>query len=188
MTVLSIPASFKKHIEIDINDKSLDIVARNAIMLLVLLVVDDVEAAIDTVIHIWYSSSITTRHYSLLQNTIRPLFQDVLRKIESKASGTVLGKTWTFGRRSLRMVLSKESWISVLDYFQIPGQLTNVEANNVRTRITLAPERLDFRHRRYAVVPPAHRLVADRFRQDGLLLPFGSKRSSFVVPNPRVAC
>lgn len=158
--------------------------ARNAIMLLVLLAVDDVEDATDTVIHTWYSSSITLRQLNVLRSAIKPLFQDVCDKIENKPSGTVLGKTWTFGNRSLRLELPKESWISVINYFRIPQLLTNVEANEIRTRITLAPERLDFRHRRYAVLSPAQRLVADRFREDGLLLPFGSNRRWFFLPNP----
>lgn len=152
-------------------------------MLLVLLVDDNVETAIDTVIHIWYSSSITASHYVDLKLIIDPLFQDVLDKIKNKASGTVLGKTWTFGNRSLRLELPKESWISVADYLEIPPQLRDI-ANKTRTRITLAPELLDFRHRKYAILSPAHRLVADRFRQDGILLPFGFQRNMFHFPNP----
>jgi hypothetical protein len=66
----------------------------------------------------------------------------------------------------------------------IPGGLTAERANQVRTDVTLADSRKDYRDRYLLFQPPARRIANNRFRSDGLLLPFGSQRDDFREPNP----
>ena len=183
MSILSIPSSYGKRVEMDMNDKSLDIVARNVIILLIAFAVVDVEEATDAIIHIWYSSLIKDKHHSMVREKILPLIKDVCGRI-TKNSPPILHKTWTFGSRSVHLEVSKESWMSLLKYFEVPKGLTAERATTVRTRVTLCPERLDFREQQYIVVSPAHRLAHQRYREDGLLLPFWARRDEFTVPNP----
>ncbi|CAJ2509989.1 Uu.00g058890.m01.CDS01 [Anthostomella pinea] len=59
------------------------------------------------------------------------------------------------------------------------------EARKIQTAVILAPERTDYRDRwYYKDVTPFMRLSKQRFRQDGLLLPFGHPRSGFDLPSP----
>lgn len=63
--------------------------------------------------------------------------------------------------------------------------MTPRDAVQIRTAVTLAPERADYRDRwYYKEASPSMRIAKERFREDGLLLPFGHPRAAFDVPNP----
>ena len=166
------------------NDLDLDIVTRNTIMLILLLAVEDTEAAVDCVLHIWYSAQISEEHLALLSTTVHPLIRDICTKIALRPDGKLQGKTWSFSNRRLRLVLTKQAWNAILSYLDPPTGLTSQQANNIRLAITMAPERKDYMERYLFAHPPTQRLGALRFRQDGILLPFGHSRSAHSIPNP----
>ncbi|QPC76664.1 hypothetical protein HYE68_007416 [Fusarium pseudograminearum] len=121
----------------------------------------------------------------IIHQKVRPLLEEVCKKIKDQPPNTYLGKTWVFGhQRSLRLVLNKSSWEVLLALMDVPKGLTADKANNIRTAVTLADSRVDFRDRAYLFFPPAHRVARHRFREDGLLLPFGACRTEFRFPNP----
>jgi hypothetical protein len=183
-TIAQIPSSYNQPVDVTINDRDLDIVARNAIMLFIALVVDNIDEAVDCMIHIWYSALIRKSDLNILQQRIRPLIESVCEKIKSKAPSSRLGKTWIFGQRSLRLVLEKSSWDSLLFSINIPEGLTEERANQIRTAVTLAESRKDYRDRHLLFQSPSRRIAKNRFWGDGLLLPFGSRRYDFREPNP----
>lgn len=166
------------------NDRDLDIVGRNIILLLIALVVEEADKAVDHIIHIWYSAFVREADIDLLRHRIRPLIESVCNKIKDKAPGSLQGKTWTFGKRSLRAVLEKSSWDRLLPFVDVPANLTAERACEVRAAITLAESRKDYRDRYLYCQPPSHRVAFNKFRKDGLLLPFGTPRQEFQVPNP----
>jgi len=73
--------TYNNKVEVTLNDRELDIVARNAIMLVLLIAVEDTAAAVDCVLHVWYSAHITKAHIELLDTTVRPLIQEMCEKI-----------------------------------------------------------------------------------------------------------
>lgn len=160
--------------------------ARNLILLLVGLVVEDPEEAVHSIIHLWYSALVRESDIDILHNRIRPLIQDICEKIKNKPSTTLLGKTWTFGTRSLRLVLEQSSWNHLLTFFDKPAGLTAEQAQSIRTANTLAHSRRDYRDRYMSCITPSQRISFNKFRQDGLLLPFGFPRHDFKEPNPCV--
>lgn len=168
------------------NDRDLDIVARNAIMLLIALAVDDIDEAVDCIIHVWYSALIRKSDLDILQQRIRPLIESVCEKIKGKSPTCLLTKTWQFGQRSLRLVLEKSSWDSLLSLMDIPEGLTAEQAHQIRRTVTVAEPRKDYRDRHLLLQPrpPSRRTAKNQFRKDGLLLPFGSRRKDFQEPNP----
>lgn len=153
-------------------------------MLLVALCASDAKAAADCVLHVWYSAALTTAHIDLLNSAVRPLIADVCAKIADKTPAAVLGKTWSLESGSVRLVLPKERWLQLLAFFQLPGGVTAERARQLRQAVTLAPERRDYLDRALYAKPPAHRLGAIRFREHGVLLPFGQSRDAYSVPNP----
>ncbi|KAI1376191.1 hypothetical protein F4677DRAFT_84451 [Hypoxylon crocopeplum] len=183
-TIASIPDGFQHPIKIHLNDKDADIVGRNAIMLLLALTEGDAAIATDNIIHTWYSAFISQSLQDTLKGKIRELVQDVCTKVEGKAPNAVLGKTWTFGPRSLRLVLAKKQWFELLASLEPPPGLTIERAREIRRSVTLAPQRVDFRERRYFAQPPGHRASAQKFREDGVLIPYGAPRDPFTIPNP----
>ncbi|KAK6392117.1 hypothetical protein LTR65_003889 [Meristemomyces frigidus] len=182
-TLESIPKAYGRSIHAHVNDRDLDIVARNAIILLLMLTVQDKNEAAECMIHIWYSARIRQSDIDLLRS-VRGLIDAVCKKIAGKAPGTVLGKKWTFANASLRLVLTKEQWSSLLGYFDVPVGLSLERAQRIRTEVTLADSRVDYRERRMIGQVPAHRVCGNRFREDGILLPFGHHRHLFIAPNP----
>lgn len=160
--------------------------ARNLIFLLVALVVENRDEAIDCIIHLWYSALVRLSDIEILNNQIRPLIQDVCEKVKNKSPKTFLGKTWTFGKRSLRIVLERTSWNRLLSFFDKPVGLTSEKASKLRADNTLAHSRRDYRDRYMTYLTPSHRISFHKFRQDGLLLPFGFPRHDFTEPNPYV--
>lgn len=183
-TIAQIPSSYNQSVDVTINDRDLDIVARNAIMLLIALVVDNIDEAVECIIHVWCSALIRKSDLNVLQQRIRPLIENVCEKIKSKTPSSCLGKTWTFGQRSLRLVLQKSSWDSLLLSMNIPEGLMAEQANQIRTAVTLAESRKDYCDRHLLFQSPSRRIATNRFREDGLLLPFGSQRYDFREPNP----
>lgn len=167
-----------------LNDRDLDIVARNVIMLMLLVGYDDRVAAVDCVLHIWYSAQITKAHVELLDTTVRPLIQEMCNKIAQKPNGSLLAKTWSWGSRAIRIVLLKQAWNATLSYLSLPTGLSSERAHDLRLAVTLAPERKDYRDRHLFDLSPTQRVCFLKYRQDGILLPFGHSRSAYNVPNP----
>jgi hypothetical protein len=175
---------FSQPINITMNERHIDIVARNVIMLLIALTTDQVDEAVDAIIHVWYSVLIRESDLSFLQKQVRPLIEAVCEKIRGKKSDKVLGKTWTFGQRSLRLELQKSSWDELLSFMDVPVGLTREGAHDLRTAVTLAESRKDYVDRNMLLQPPFRRVAKQKYREDGILLPFGSPRDEFHVPNP----
>lgn len=189
-TIASLPTTYQQPVYFTANDINLSIVARNfAIAYLALSSMEtQIEETIDTMIHVWYSAFLRPSHVDFLCSRVHPVVQDICNKIQSKSSTAVVGKTWNFGPRSLRLVLTKHAWTDLVSFFDISGALTLGHAMQVRQAVTTAPSRKDFMERRLqAWQGPfrVHRLCYNRFCEDGLVLPFGSPvKGQFDTPNP----
>ncbi|KAF5649812.1 uncharacterized protein FTJAE_776 [Fusarium tjaetaba] len=183
-TIAQLPPGWDQPVDIVMNDIDLAVIARNAILLLIALTADHENEATDCIIHIWYSSLIRESDRAILEQRVRPLIQTVCDKIKDKPANRILGKTWTFGKRSLRLVLTKAAWDKFLSYTTVPEGLTVERANEIRKAVTLAESHFDFLERHYLFAIPSHRVPMHRFREDGILQPFGAQRSEFCIPNP----
>ena len=52
MTIANLPPEYSNTIDVTLNDRDIDVAARNTIMLLVALAVDDAEKATDCMLHV----------------------------------------------------------------------------------------------------------------------------------------
>ncbi|KAK2737103.1 mynd finger family protein [Colletotrichum kahawae] len=75
-TIGQLPNSYTQPIEVTINDRDLNIVAWNVIMLLISLVVDDIDIAADYIIHVWYSALLCKSDLDIMQHRIRPVLEE----------------------------------------------------------------------------------------------------------------
>jgi hypothetical protein len=62
------------------------------------------------------------------KSAVRPLVQEMCSKISEKPDSALLAKTRKFGNRSLRVVLTKSAWSSVLGHLSVPTGLTGPKA------------------------------------------------------------
>ncbi|KAE9989949.1 hypothetical protein EG327_002091 [Venturia inaequalis] len=183
-TVALLPEAYGKELTLTLNDRDLDIVARNTIMLILLLAVEDTATAVDCVLHVWYSAQIKQSHIELLDTTVRPLIEDMCKKIAERSEDVLLAKTWSWGTKSIRLVLSKMAWEATLSYLSLPTGLSSQGAHDLRLAVTLAPHRKDYLDRHLFSQTPTQRMCIIKYRRDGILLPFGNSRKSYNVPNP----
>ncbi|OKP10296.1 hypothetical protein PENSUB_4292 [Penicillium subrubescens] len=193
-TVADLPSQFEKSITLTINDRNSTVVARNLILLLLALdtadqhwsEIDQDREVTKTLIHIWYSSFINSRTLSRIQAKALPLIAGVCDEALFLEPGAFLSKTWYFkSQRSLQVTLNREEWLLARRLCCVPGSLTFEQAQKIRTAVTLAPERADYMDRwLYKELTPALRVGQERFREDGMLLPFGHTRNGFNIPNP----
>jgi hypothetical protein len=135
-------------------------------------------------IHIWYSVLIPRGILDRVSDAILPLINDVCAKTAGKEPTQLVGKTWKFGSRELRLVLTRYQWSRIPSYLEVPAQLTPSKARSLRAFVTMAPSRVDYLHRYLCIQQPAWRVPRVRFREDGVLLPFGASRREFDTPNP----
>ena len=166
-----------------INDINFMVVARNAILLFVALSLEP-EEAVTIMIHVWYSALLADFMISTLCHVALGRIVEVCEKIKGKPSTSLQAKTFSFGKRSLRLVLKKHQWDELKDYFNVPQGLTQEDAQAIRRRVMLAPERVDYLHRALCNQPPPIRVATVTFREDGILLPYGASREKFDTPNP----
>ncbi|KAI6373129.1 hypothetical protein MCOR25_003528 [Pyricularia grisea] len=188
LSIGQLPDQYKQAVTAVLNDKEFDVVARNAIMLLILATVEDKNEAADCVLHVFYSAFLTKSHMEILTNKIHPLVQDVCDKTSTKLKDAILAKTWTFGgaegRVQVRVVLSRGQWLDLLAMLKAPKKLKQTRAMDIRDRVVNARERIDYVDRHILCQLPNIRMGFHKFRVDGILLPFGASRTDFVLPNP----
>ena len=183
-TIHELPLQYEKKITFHINDKDFDIVARNLIITLLAFVAPTEPQVVDSMLHIWYSAMITEAQLDLIRLYLRPLIDHVVTRIATKCDDAILGKTWSFAAGSCRAELTKVQWNLLLSFLDVPSGLSTEKAQEIRRAITMSPERTDHLHRHLSAQKPVHRVCLQRFRHDGILLPFGHSRQPFVVPNP----
>ncbi|KAF3070952.1 hypothetical protein GL218_00779 [Daldinia childiae] len=192
-TIRNLPPDFKHQVKMTINDRDFDITARNAIILLLALSSlegepdqPDFERLAETLIHVWYSAALTKDTLSELRSRVKPLINEACERTVDKQPDIFVGKEWVFkSGSSLLLVLKKEDWARVLEFLDVPEDLTLEKSRKIRQAITLAPEREDYRDRWYFKdASPSMRVAKQRYREDGLLLAFGHPRIGFDYPNP----
>ncbi|KAK5659386.1 hypothetical protein OQA88_1479 [Cercophora sp. LCS_1] len=183
-SIANIPAGYTGDINVHINDHEITIVARNVIILLIFLTVDDSSIAAEHALHVFYSAFLTKACYDVLQTKVKPLVQDVWSKIQSRPLNAVLGKTWEFGGCKIRVVLTKGAWRALLSLLDLPSNITKKASQTARDAVVSAPTRVDYVDRHLMKQTPPQRVSIKKFRQDGILLPFGASRSDFTIPNP----
>lgn len=193
-TIADLPESFQQHFHISINDRDHVVVLRNVILLLLALGASEaassgtanVQEISEALIHLWYSSFISERVLGHLQNRVRPLISDACDEASTLQPGMLMSKTWHFSsQRSLRVELRREKWLKMKEFCEVPETLSYEKAKAIRVSVTLAPQRKDYRERwHFNELSPPIRVARQRFREDGLLLPFGHSRIGFHIPNP----
>lgn len=180
-SVIDLPGSYTGKVSLYINDKDFAVVARNIIITLIAYKVPDEAIAVECILHIWYSAFLTPEAASAMR-LLSPLFAGVLDRLKVQGPEDLLSTEWTLGSSTCEVVLRKRQW-QVMPLFTSITSPTE-DLRKARTDTTLAPTLLDDRHRRMFVLRPTDRVCWDRFRQDGILLPFGHSREEFEIVNP----
>lgn len=133
------------------------------------------EKAIDIVINLWYSTSLTPAQKILVAKEMSDIFKDFGPGQFPKS------KQFDFGSIQLVAQFGRQVWMSIAKMVGTP--MTLQELVQSRNQIMLHPARRDHRDRYMNRLLPAERLARDYFRHHGLLLPYGSFNAHLNVPN-----
>jgi hypothetical protein len=181
-TIARLPEGYDGKCVAVLNDMDFIIVARNVIMLLIALQFEP-DVAVPMMIHLWYSALLPSYVMQAIQTNILPMVEHVCQKIKTKPGGALQAKTFEIGGRKLRITLKKDEWPRLARFCQVPEGLTAEAAQRIRRRITLAPERVDYRDRALLNMSAGVRQGEMHFRHTGVLLPYGSSTRDFDTPN-----
>lgn len=188
-----------------LNDRYINVVARNIVMLLIAAQLSPAEAA-EVILHVWYSARLTRGMLTVIDDYVRkvrlvPAFldftfskisglthvqpvADVVFKIKDKSDNVLQSKKWTFGSTDITVRLTKLQWKTVLAIIDAKPELSKTEEE--RRKVVLAPHRLDCRERELINLPGFGRLCSARFRETGVLAPLAWSLERFDCPNPSV--
>lgn len=149
-------------------------------MLLLLGFSDPSDANIvDCMIHLWYSAFLTPEHRATIDRCVRPVVEEVVGEIKNKQDDLPVEKTVQKGKVSLRIILQKTDWIRMLDMLD-----RNLDPDHARiSRNNLLCHRKDFLHRDLLMKRGYQRTTCCRFRDTGILKPFGADVSDFTATN-----
>lgn len=184
-TVVGLPDNYTGECLVTINDHGFCVTARNIIMVLTAMHFP-AETAVPIITHLWYSALLPERILQALHDGILPCITKVCDRISDEKNEAEHTETFKFGHGSVRIVLRKHQWMELANMLQPPRGLSAHDAMQLRHATTLAPKRIDYVDKALLKMPPARRTGAWRFRNQGLLLPFGASQKHFTVPNPWV--
>ncbi|KAI4280686.1 MAG: hypothetical protein L6R38_004262 [Xanthoria sp. 2 TBL-2021] len=158
-TVNGLPNTYEGTITCVLNDKNVNVVARNIVMLLIAAQLPPAEAA-EIILHMWYSARLTKGMLTAINNYVKKLVADVIFKIKDKSDKVLQSKKWTFGSAEVTVRLTKSQWKTLLAIIDAKHDLSKTEEE--RRKVVLAPHRLDYRERELHTLPGFRRLCSTR--------------------------
>ncbi|KAL4995479.1 hypothetical protein BDV10DRAFT_196650 [Aspergillus recurvatus] len=142
------------------------------------------EQASIVMLHLCYSAFLRKDLLESVQSVLIPFIQNLLTSGQEGPMGLLLRGTWTHNKATLTAALPRAVWERILSIFASPSRMSFDEAATLRRSVTMAKQRQDQREGSLFRLPPPWRLAQQRFREDGVLLPFGASRDGYNIPNP----
>ena len=183
VSINSLPTTYKSTCTSVLNDKNMGIIARNIVMLLISAQLPPVEAA-ELILHIWYSARLTQGMLAAIDKHATQPIADTVAKIKDKDDKVIQSKKWTFGTAQIIVRMYKPQWKNLLHILEAKHDVNKTEEE--RRKIVLAPSRIDYRNRELFNLPGFARMCSTKFREAGVLAPFGSALDHFDRSNPLV--
>lgn len=178
-TVNSLPPHYSGKLDILINDKNPAVTSRNLVLLLILGTLPDEDTAVDAALHFWYSAFMPAEYHMQMCAALNRF----LRHLDDEPAP---GPFALGGDSTLSVHGSPTSMPMLYGFFQryiSSSSISMDEAQIEYDRVRSAPSRRDFRDRMYAGLTKSHRLAFFRYRQHGIVIPFGAMNAHFNYPN-----
>jgi len=140
----------------------------------------DIDNAAEYALHMWYSV--------LILDTCLPEVFTVLRQLglDQPFLTNSNARVLAFGPNSKMSISFTEDTSHILSanlLLNSSFNLTPAVASNEFRNIMVAPERVDYRDRYYSGLEPSHRVTFHKWRQFGLVYPFGASNAHLNVAN-----
>lgn len=152
-----------------INDNETAIAGRNLVLLLILGGVDDGKLAADMAIHFWYSDFMPDNYKARISSLIAAFLAHAAQ--ERFVLGRLSDCSFPFSLSS-----QLKSWLA--DFELWPILTDEARGEYLRSQAALHGEDVDPKS------SSRNRAAAGKFRQTGIVLPFGADDTQFDAPNP----
>ena len=183
--MVRIPEFFSGKVKYILNDKSMNMVARNAIFMLVLVLIPNLTAGVECAIHMWYSACIRGSHFNLINKYVRPAVEEATTEAKaSKDKQKAFTKRFEHDGRVIEISLTATEWKRLLDFF--PKDVSDPEflkAIAKRNEVTLDPAYDDERDRFLMRNERHRRLSLQQYWEHGIVYPFGQDLNTFEILN-----
>ena len=180
-TVNGLSSSYNGTCAIVLNDKNYNVVARNITMLLIAAQLPPLDAA-ELILHVWYSGRLSKGMLAAIEKYVKEPVADIVAKIKGKSDHVLQSKKWTYGAVEMTVCLYKPQWTTLLQILEAKHEVQKTEQE--RRKIVLAPTRIDYRERELYILSGPRRMCSAKFRETGVLAPFGSCLEQFDCSNP----
>lgn len=144
------------------------------------------EHAAIIMIHLWYSALIPASIITAVRKKLLPKIDKVCSEAAQKRSQPFFKCVWRKNKASLHVELARDEWEGLKGYLQVPADFSATEAACNRRDVMFADNRKDEFQRTLYAQPRYWRVSTMKFRDDGIMLPFGCSRKAFDTPNPLV--
>lgn len=179
-TINSLPDDYAGKVDVSINDPNPLVACRNLTILLVLGSYPDEDAAVDLALHHWFSAFLPSDYHTIASTAARGFMDHVEKRSSSfRMPDTKSTIYLSIPPDSPIFRKTKEAMEHICGKY-IPSREQAAAAHH---RVRFAASRMDHRDRIMAQLKPSHRLAFQRFRQTGIVLPFGAQDSRFDTPN-----
>ena len=182
-SVNGLPGTYKGACNVVLNDKNFNVAARNIVMLLVATRLPPADAA-EVILHLWYSARLTQGMLKIIEQYVKDPVAELVAKLQGKPEDVLLSKKWTYGAAEVVVRLYKQQWTALLQILESRHDVAKTEAE--RLKVVLAPSRIDYRDRELYGISGSRRICSTKFRESGVLAPFGSCLDHFQWSNPSV--
>ncbi|KAL8690630.1 MAG: hypothetical protein Q9218_003964 [Villophora microphyllina] len=164
-----------------VNDYNYFLVARSVAFLLLAAALPPSEAA-EIIIHIWYSARLTVHMVAALDKYVTKEIAEVNTYLQDRSDNIAQEMIWRFGTTVIKACLYKSQWKAIHDMLAARHDVVKTERE--RKKIVLASDRADHRDRELCLLSSSQRMGAVKFRETGVLAPFGTCLDPFDRPNP----
>lgn len=183
-TIANLPDDFTGTCRVVINDRDFLTIARSTLFLMIAVRCQP-QVAAEMILHLWYSPLITKEMSWKLRSEFIIQMHGIFFKASNDPNNLMQEHTWRTGTSELQATLTNKQWLHLFnDFFVSHLNMTAEQAMELRSSVMASEITTDefefhcFEH------PPGWRVSRKRFREEGMLLPFGASRDAFTVPNP----
>jgi hypothetical protein len=174
LTINSLLSNYSGKLTVIINDLKTPIFCRNVVILLILGAISDRALAADIALHFWYSLLMPAEY----QRRLSAVITSFLASAKDKGFDSPV----SLGPRSTLSLWVFPGNLECFEHF-ISQSISEDDAQGEHDRVRGASSREDFRERMYSALRPSHRLSFKKYRQFGIVLPFGASNAHFNAPN-----
>jgi hypothetical protein len=183
-TINSLPLGYSKTCDITLNDPNVNIVIRNAFMLMIAFLYPNKPEAAHAIVQLWYSIGLSKIMWQKIKSELLPFVQRAWdRKKKGKATSQI-SQRWTKEQASMRLTLTRRQWKQMMELLTADDDIDYEEAVISRHKMIAEKKEEMRRNMKIYEMPVDHRRSHARYLNTGMLVPFGYPVGKFNVPNP----